>query len=219
MYEVEMYDIDLFDAPGQLLETLHDEGRVVVCYFSAGSYENWRPDAAEFSGDDLGSPLEGWPGERWVDITSAAIREIMKARLDLAAEKGCDGVEPDNVDGYQNDSGLGLTAADQTDFNTFLANEAHSRGLSVGLKNDLGQVAALEPLFDWALNEECLDWDECELLAPFIEAGKAVFHVEYVDDSAEGSAKKAEVCGEPSTSGFSTLIKTWDLDAWRLSCD
>jgi len=31
--------------------------------------------------------------------------------LDLAAQRGCDGVEPDNVDGYSNDNGFGLTAA------------------------------------------------------------------------------------------------------------
>lgn len=48
---------------------------------------------------------------------------------------------------------------------------------------------------------------------------KAVFHVEYVDNQSQGAAKKASVCsssGRPS--GFSTLIKQWDLDSWRLTC-
>ena len=141
------------------------------------------------------------------------------ARLDDALRRGCDGVEPDNVDGYSNPNGVGLSASDQLDYNRFLADEAHARGLSIGLKNDLDQVEELEPWFDWALNEECLNWDECSLLRPFIDAGKAVFHVEYVDEQSAGPALAGEVCGVASISGFSTLIKTWDLDAWQIACE
>lgn len=60
---------------------------------------------------------------QYVDITSDVVRTIMQNRLDLAVTKGCDGVEPDNVDEYTNDNGLGITAADQIDFNTFMASE------------------------------------------------------------------------------------------------
>jgi len=88
----------------------------------------------------------------------------------------------------------------------------------VGLKNDLGQVAQLEPWFDWALNEECLQYDECQDLSPSLVAGKAVFHVEYVDDEADGPALVAQVCGDPAIAGFSTLIKQWDLEAWVIPC-
>jgi hypothetical protein len=123
------------------------------------------------------------------------------------------------VDAYSNNSGFNLAYNDQLDYNRFLASEAHARGLSVGLKNDLDQVTDLLSDFDWALNEECFDWSECDLLLPFIQAGKAVFHVEYVDDESQGEAKKNEVCGDPSIQSFSTLIKTWDLDSWFLNCD
>jgi len=68
-------------------------------------------------------------------------------------EKGCDGVEPDNVDGYTNDTGFNLTSNDQIQYNKFLANEAHQRGLSIGLKNNLDQIEVLEPFFDFAVNE------------------------------------------------------------------
>jgi hypothetical protein len=50
--------------------------------------------------------------------------------------------------------------------------EAHKQGLSVGLKNDVEQIGALHSHFDWALNEECLDYDECGEYAPFINDGK-----------------------------------------------
>ncbi|MFQ5398380.1 MAG: endo alpha-1,4 polygalactosaminidase [Anaerolineae bacterium] len=33
----EMYDIDLFDTPEAVIEELHRKGRIVICYFSAGS--------------------------------------------------------------------------------------------------------------------------------------------------------------------------------------
>ncbi len=217
-FDVQMYDVDLFDTDQAVIDGLHADGRIVVCYFSAGSYEDWRDDAGDFPAEALGNQLGGWPGEYWLDVGNATVRTIMEARLDLAVTKACDGVEPDNVDGYANNNGLGLSAADQRDYNQFLADAAHARGLSVGLKNDLDQVAQLEPWFDWALNEECMSYDECGTLDPFLDAGKAVFHVEYVDDEADGAALAAQVCGDPAITGFSTLIKTWDLEAWVIPC-
>ena len=211
--DVEMYDIDLFEAPQDVIDDLRAQGRTVICYFSAGSFEEGRPDADQFPVEALGETLENWPDEKWFDIRHPGVRTVLKLRLDLAVDKRCDGVEPDNVDGYSNDSGFRITSSDQLDFNRFLAAEAHGRGLSVGLKNDLDQVVELEPAFDWALNEECVDWDECEALMPFIDAGKAVFHVEY------GEASLAtNVCAETVPLGFSTLIKQSELDAWRVAC-
>ena len=211
--DVAMYDIDLF-VPKATIDKLHQDGRVVICYFSAGSWENWRDDAGDFPSAALGNELDGWPDERWLDVTNATVRSIMQARLDFAVQQGCDGVEPDNVDGYDNDSGFGFGASDQLDYNRFIAQEAHTRGLSVGLKNDLAQVDQLVGDFDWALNEECFQWDECGDLLPFIQAGKAVFHVEY------GGANLANtVCPVTEPMGFSTLIKNLDLDAWRVACN
>ncbi len=211
--DVVMYDIDLFETPAATIADLHAAGRIVICYFSAGSYENFRPDKDDFPPEVLGEVMDGWPDERWLDVRAQALRPIMQRRLDLAAQKGCDGVEPDNVDGYQNDSGFPLTAADQLAYNRFIASEAHARNLSVGLKNDLDQISALLADFDWALNEECFAYDECDTLLPFIRAGKAVFQVEY------GSASlAATVCPRANALNFDTLIKNLDLDAWRVSC-
>jgi len=212
---VEMFDLDLFDTTAADWDAL--EGSTRICYFSAGSYEDWRPDAADFPDEALGDPLDGWPGEWWLDITNSAVRDIMKARLDYAEERGCDGVDPDNINGYQNPTGLGLTATMQLDYNRFLADEAHDRGLSIGLKNDIDQLVDLEPWFNWALNEECADYQECSGYSVFTtDAGKAVFHVEYVDDWADAQARADEVCGTGPE--LDTLVKTWDLGAERLAC-
>jgi len=60
-----------------------------------------------------------------------------------------------------------------------LAAEAHAHGLAYGLKNDLDEVPQLVADADFAINEECFQYNECDGLQPFIDAGKAVFQVEY----------------------------------------
>ncbi len=208
--EVDAFDLDLFDVPASTIAALQAKGRKVICYFSAGSYEAWRPDAANIPTAARGSKMDGWD-ELWLDVRSAGVRAVMKARLDLAKQKGCDGVEPDNVDGYANATGFSLSAADQLDYNKFLAAEAHARGLSIGLKNDLDQVKALEPYFDFAVNEQCLEYGECGMLSPFIAAGKAVFHVEY-----QGTT--STVCPKTAPLKLTSVIKKLDLGAWAQFC-
>ena len=217
--DVQMYDVDLVDTPQAVIDELHTAGRTVICYFSAGSWEDWRADAGDFPTEAIGKTMEGWEDEKWIDIRSDGVRAVMRTRLDLAVTKNCDGVEPDNMDGYVNDTGFDLDGYDQLDYNAYIAEQAHSRGLSVGLKNDVDQLEVLEPCYDWALNEECFAFGECENYEPFVAAGKAVFHVEYVDDIADGQALADQVCGQASIAGFSTLIKEWDLEPWVIACD
>ena len=209
--DAQMYDIDLYDNSASVVNQLHQQGRVAVCYFSAGSWEDWRPDAGAFPAEVKGKS-NGWPGEKWLDIRRLDILgPIMEARLDLCVQKGFDGIEPDNIDGYTNNTGFPLSAADQLAYNKFLANAAHARGLSIGLKNDVDQARALEPWFDFAINEECATYNECGTLSPFIAAGKAVFHVEY-------SGTLNGFCPTTTALGFSSMKKRLDLDAWRQPC-
>jgi hypothetical protein len=85
------------------------------------------------------------------------------------------------------------------------------RGLSIGLKNDLDQIPDLVDDFDWALNEQCFEYEECDTLLPFIAANKAVFGVEY-----EGNT--ASFCPEANAMNFDWLKKNLDLDAFRVAC-
>lgn len=216
-YDVDVYDIDLFDTSAATISALHADGRKVICYFSAGSYEAWRDDAGDFPAEALGNKMDGWD-ERWLDIRNNTVRSIMAARMDLAKSKGCDGIEPDNVDGYDNSNGFGLTANDQIDYNTFLAQSAHDRGLAVGLKNDVEQVATLEPYFDFSVNEECHQYDECDDLAIFITNDKPVFNAEY-DKKYENSATLQALCADALERKFQTLYLPLDLDdAFREAC-
>ena len=95
---IAIWFIDLFAATSDLITGLQSNGARVVCYFSAGSSENWRPDFDQFRAADLGNDLKDWAGERWVDTRSESVRGIMVARMDQAAAKKCDGIDPDNVD-------------------------------------------------------------------------------------------------------------------------
>jgi hypothetical protein len=210
-YDVDVYDVDLFDADPLVGQRQHAKGRSAVCYLSAGTWEDWRPDAGAFPASVKGRG-NGWPGEKWLDIRNLdVLGPILEARMDLCKAKGFDGVEPDNVDAYANDTGFPLTYADQIRFNTFLANAAHTRGLSVGLKNDVDQIKDLEPLFDWALNEECFRYNECDALAPFVKAGKTVLQVEYNSDPAT-------FCATAIAKRFSSMKKHLSLDAYRVVC-
>ncbi|XP_014551341.1 glycoside hydrolase family 114 protein [Bipolaris victoriae FI3] len=224
---VSVYDIDLFDTPKSTIDALRAQGIRVLCYFSAGSYENWRTDAKDFKDADLGKPLDGWPGEKWIDLKSENVRNIMKTRVQLAKDKGCDGVDPDNVDGYQNDNGLGLTSADSIAFMQYLSNITAPLGLALGLKNAGDIVPTVLPIVHFSVNEECVKYSECAKFSPFIDAGKPVFHIEYPDGAGAQQGLRENILtdycaksgkGEGSQR-FSTVLKKMELDGWVEYCD
>ena len=55
-FDVAAYDVDLFTTSDEELATLKADGRIVICYFSAGSWEGFRPDAADFPAAQQGQP-------------------------------------------------------------------------------------------------------------------------------------------------------------------
>lgn len=218
-YDVKIYDIDLFDTNASTIRFLQNDGRKVICYFSAGSFENWRSDKDSFPASSLGRTMDGWENEKWLDISNKDLIPIMQARLDLAVKKGCDGVEPDNMDGYTNSTSFNLTAKDQLAYNKFIANEARKRNLSVGLKNDLDQIIELEPYYDFSVNEQCNEYDECDKLKPFIEANKPVLNAEYKKEYINNAISQAKMCDNAIKLKFQTLILPLELDgSFRYDC-
>ncbi|MFJ6779424.1 endo alpha-1,4 polygalactosaminidase [Streptomyces yangpuensis] len=206
-----VYDIDGFNTTKAQVAELKKAGRKTICYLSTGAWEDFRPDAEAFPRALLGKG-NGWEGERWLDIRRVAeLEPLMAKRFDMCRDKGFDAVEPDNMDGYQNTSGFPLTADDQLRYNRLIAKLAHDRGMAVGLKNDLDQIPQLVGDFDFAVNEQCAQYDECERLTPFVEAGKAVFHAEY-------ELSTSRFCPRSKTLKLSSIQKRYDLDAWRKTC-
>lgn len=180
VWALDLYAPDGVTVNRAAVNAVHRVGGRAVCYLSAGSAEDWRPDVKQFPASVVGNALDGWLGEKWLDVRAlSSLRPLMEARADRCVDAGFDAIDWDNVDGYSNDSGFPLRAEDQLTYNRLLAAIAHERDLSVGLKNDLGQIPQLVGSFDFAINEQCVQFNECQLLLPFSEAGKPVVQIEY----------------------------------------
>ena len=208
-----VYDLDSDDTPASTVAALHSVSRHVFCYIDAGAWESYRSDAGSFPKSVLGKVIEGWPNERWLDIRKIdTLAPILRHRLDTCAAKGFDGVDPDNINGYTNSTGFPLTAADQLRFNRWLAAEAHARGLAIALKNDGEQARDLVSVFDAAVVEECVAFDECGLYSPFVAAGKPVFDIEY-------DRPPNVFCPIAQSLHFEIIGKDLELNVYRSGCD
>lgn len=220
-YEVDVYVLDMFQQlEGNVIETLHAQNKQVICYFSAGTYEPWRPDADLFANVPMGTEHYAYPSEIWVDVTSPETAKVMANRMDMAVALGCDGVELDNVDGFVADTGLNISYQEELDYQRLLANEAHKRNLAVALKNAVEMIPDVADYFDMAINEVCLVWNECGTYQAIIDAGKPVFHVEYDEAYVNDPAARAAMCAQSAELNMRTLVMPKSLDgSFRISCD
>jgi hypothetical protein len=224
---IQAYDVDLFDTPASIIAGLKTAGKKVICYFSAGTAENWRTDFSKFQAADLGTEMTDWEGEFWLHTPNANVRAIMVARLQLAKAKGCDGVDPDNLDVYSYSGTSGftdLTTATTINYVTYLAGQAHALGLAIGLKNAGEIIPTIQPLLQWVVTEQCADYNECDIYKPFATAGKPVFNIQYPfagnnKKTAVTDAMKAKYCtGGSNVPGFSNIMKHMNLDSWVYNC-
>lgn len=211
--DAKVYTADI-ETSASAIRTLHSAGRIVLCYFSAGTMENFRDDASRFPAESLGSSLPNYPNERWIDVRHPTVRAIMQDRVTQAARADCDGIHPSGLAAYGASTGLGFTRADQLAYNRWLAAAAHDVGLSIGLvEGDTALTQELQPDFDWTVVWSCLATN-CPSAAPFVSARKAAFFIEYGD-----AAKVAEVCPKAKDLGLSAIIKrNASLDAFRVGC-
>ena len=217
--EAEVVDIDAFSATAQLVANLQAQGKKVLAYISVGSVENFRPDAGDFPTSVIGNIYEGFPDENWINIRRIdLIGPIMQARMDMIVDKGFDGIEPDNINGYQNNTGFNLTEEDAKAYSRFLIEEAHERGLSIGQKNAEELIPDMVDEFDWLLTEDAYVEDFYQQLSPYITANKAVFFVEYTDRTNESEFQSA-ICLVASARNYSAVLKDRDLTDTTVYCD
>ena len=208
----QIYSLDGQLTPAGTVALLHASGRKALCYFEVGGWEDYRPDAGAYPAAVLGANIDGWPGERWVDIRRIdLLSPVLVKRMQNCAAKGFDGVDPDLMDGYTNATGFPLTYADQLTFNRWVADTAHGLGMAASLKGDPEQAKDLAPWFQATVNEQCLQYSECGLLAAFRTAGKPILNVEY-------QGQIATLCTKGRTLGLSTIRKRLSLNAWRPAC-
>ncbi|GIG86513.1 endo alpha-1,4 polygalactosaminidase [Plantactinospora endophytica] len=216
--DAQVYVLDGFRTSLETARRLRADGRRLVCHVEVGIHQNSRPDATRFPAAVRGAPARV-PGQsagpasgRWLDIRQWSILEpVLADRFRLCRGKGFVAVLPVGMDGYAHRSGFPLTFDDQLTFNRRVADLVRQARLSPGLSNDIDQVLALEPYFDFAVNEECVRRTECARLVPFTQAGKPVFHVEY-----QGST--AEFCATTVGYGLTSIRKDRDLGVRRDTC-
>lgn len=212
---IDIYDIDGFDATEAVVKKIHKSGARVLCYINAGAWEDWRPDAGNYPKGIIGKDYSGWPGEKWLDIRALNnLEPILSARMESCRQKGFDGIEPDNLDGYQNDTGFTLTEKDQLEFNRLLVKLAHEKGLSIGLKNDPDQMDLLVELFDFAIVEDCFQFNWCDSTLPFTRMNKPIFAIEYTDNVDSIT----DLCPLAYELGLTLILKNRELDLFRESC-
>lgn len=172
---VDIFDIDLWDNTAETVGKLHASGKKVICYFSAGTSEDWRSDFKDIRPQDMGANLPLWKGERWLDIRQQDVWKVMQKRIELASRRGCDAIDPDNigtyfllsylinvkltyaVDVYDNEKGGGfrrpLTKFDSIIYFRKLAREAKRYGMSIGLKNSADILESVAGDIQFAVNE------------------------------------------------------------------
>jgi hypothetical protein len=214
--DVEIFELDLFETTTNAIRYLHQHDKKVICYLNAGAWEAFRPDAAEFPAEAIGLPYIGWAGEKWLDVSRFELfADVISRRLDLALSKGCDGVDLDNINGYQQPTGFQISTQAQLAYNLWLSEQAHLRGLAIGMKNTGDLVPAMVDFYDFAVLEDCAFYDECANFLPFIQKGKAVFQIEYRDRFNDVT----DFCTQSRANGFSTILKNRDLDSFIEFCE
>jgi len=215
----EVIDIDAFSSSSELVSNLQAQGKKVFAYLSVGSVENFRDDAGDFPQEIIGNVYEGFEDENWLDIREIdLLTPIMRARLDMVKAKGFDGIEPDNINGYQNNTGFNLTEEDAKLYSRWLIAEAHNRGLSIGQKNAEELIPEMVNEFDWLLTEDAFVENFYQQLSPYINADKAVFFVEYTDRISEEDFQNL-VCPEATSQNFSAVLKDRDLTNVTFYCN
>ncbi|ORX81006.1 hypothetical protein BCR32DRAFT_268528 [Anaeromyces robustus] len=209
--EFDVIDIDLFDATKSTINDMHNLGLKVICYFSAGTYEPFREEAKGMKNIKglVRTKMEDWD-EYWLDYRIEELKPFIMDFLDVAQYKGCDGVEFDNVDAYSNTEWKdALTEEDQIKYNRWLAQEAHSRNLAAGLKNCIELLDILKDDFDFTINEECSDYEECKEYTTFLNSNKPVFVALYglVTNKKFVSKVCSEIDGMKNGKKLSIIIK------------
>jgi hypothetical protein len=183
-----------------------------ICYlnaFQSQPGETW-PDELLVQGEDGPIVDPDWPDEHILDLSSAADRDAILERQSAAvagcADAGFDAVEFDNLDSYTR-SDDAFTLEEAAEFATELVAAAHEHDLLAGQKNtaELGQRGRDEVGFDFAVVEECDQYDEC---AVFTEVyGTAVIDIEYTDDLRRPFT---EVCADAATP-VGTILRDREL--------
>ena len=194
------------------------EGLYSICYVNAFQTQPqeadlWLSERAELllrdtNGDPVIDP--GWPDEMILDISTTgnrvAIADVFGDTIAGCASDGFDAVEFDNLDAWTRTGGA-LSEQNSIEMATALVDLAHAEGLAAGQKNsaELGERGRDEIGFDFAVTEECAQFDECDVFRNVYK--DAVIDIEYTDAL---DRPFSEICDDPATPDM-TVLRDRDL--------
>ncbi|KAF4609849.1 hypothetical protein D9613_010439 [Agrocybe pediades] len=153
-----------------------------------------------------------WPGEVFLDTRTAANREaianILNGWIDGCAAAGFKAIEPDNLDTFTRSNGL-LTKANNLALAKLIADHAHSVNLAIAQKNtaELGSSGKTTTGFDFAVVEECQQYDECDDYTDVY--GTNVLEIEYTD--SKNYAKTFQSACSARGSSIPIILRDRDL--------
>jgi hypothetical protein len=230
-----------------IVHDMHVANKFAICYVEAGAYQKGFPDDGNFAVTDYGATgsypnqhfnrryqMDGYPDEYYLNIagfagytpgatltgTAANIATALGQRIAGCHAEGMDGVEPDDLDGYTNDSASGamgggwrLTQAEAAGFEQWLAYTAHGDSMAIFQKNDGANTAADYRTFDGMIIEECNAYDDpCgadgDNVQDYVNAGKPVLNAEYTQDGET----TAQFCSADNALGINGSLFSVDLD-------
>ena len=217
-YSGSVVDVDAFTTTAETVAALHAKGKIVIAYLSVGTLENDRPDASLLPKEVIGKTYPQWPNEKWLDIRKIdKLKPWLNSRFNMIIKKGFDGVEPDNVDAYQNETGFAIAIADTKKYIDYLITLAHHNGLSIGQKNVGELTTEYAAKFDWALTEDAFQQGWQNDVAAYVKLNKPVFAVEYTDLTSQETFENT-VCPNAGKLGYTAILKKRNLDAWVDKC-
>ena len=204
------------DPAAEDIAALRARGVKPVCYISVGTWESYRADKDLFPASVIGKAPGDWPDENYIDNRQLdVVLPIITARMDCCPADGFLAVEADNLGFMNNDTGSDITRDDVLPYANALANHAHSVGLEIAQKNAPTLVPELVGKMDFAVVKECSQYDFCEDMLPYREAGKDVLAVEY----EEGGLDWDDVCARARRLGFHLLLKQYEITAGGKICN
>jgi hypothetical protein len=218
-FSADVVDVDAFTTSAETVAALHAKGKKVIAYLSVGTLENDRYDASLIPKEVLGKTYPEWPNEKWLDIRQIdKLKPWLNSRINMILKKKFDGIEPDNMDGYDNESGFNIQIADTKKYADYLISLAHNNGLSIGQKNVKELSADYASKFDWMLTEDAFAQGWQDELSVYIKLKKPVFAVEYTDEMSQSEFEK-NVCPAAGQLHYTAILKKRDLSQWVDRCN
>ncbi|RYY56725.1 MAG: endo alpha-1,4 polygalactosaminidase [Chitinophagaceae bacterium] len=217
-FSSDVVDVDAFSTTAEQVARFHAQGKKVIAYLSVGTIENYRPDDGLLPKEVIGNVYPEWPDERWIDIRQPEkLQPWLNSRFNMIISKGFDAIEPDNLDGYDNETGLNISIEDTKKYCDLLISLAHKNGLGIGQKNVPDLAADYSSKFDWILTEDAFEQGWQDQVSVYPTLNKPVFAVEYTDNTSQ-STFSDNFCPRSKSLGYFIVLKKRELDKWKFIC-